>query len=726
MPLSPEQEAKLFLEAIALAPAERGAFLASLSLPPEDLRHLERLWTEEDPTGEHLEQIVRQEMSAWAGTTNIQPGDRIGRFHILEPLGHGGTGDVYLVEFEEAGSLRQAALKLIRPGLLPASQWAVWNRERRYSALVNHPYIALLIEAGAIDSGGPFLLMEYVEGQRIDQYSQSLPLDATVRLFDKVCEAVAAAHRKLVVHRDLKPANILVRADGLPKLLDFGIAEVIGNPQQPLDAATRSYASPEQLAGKACTTASDVYSLGIILAKLIGADAPADLKAIASKASQPDPDHRYEGVPELRTDLQRWLNRLPVPAYSQSPGYRLRCLLRRHWLVSAAALIALAGISLALALAWQQYQKAHQRFGQLRQLASVAIFDFDDSIRNLPGALPARQLVLENALKYLSNLEQAAQEDPSVLEDLASAYQKVAFLQMSGSNASLDHYRASLSNLKRSFDLRTRLRHTLRKDPKTRTAYATLLTQLAALSRATMDVPGSEAYLDQALTYTREWNKENPDSSQALEALIYAELEQTRRLRRQGPQAALDQQRIVANLLENLRRKSGPTPSTLKLTGDIYRTLGLLETGTHHKREAIAAFQKSIQAGVEWHSHHPGIPTIRGLANSYYDAILGLLQFAPDTLALVQSYERSHNALINRPDLPDPQADFWVQHRLNLQSAQAHLAVALGQREAAEQKLEALARALDQVIQGGEGAFWASVERVRIATTLAQLRRPRR
>ncbi|MCX6609392.1 MAG: hypothetical protein NTW74_00905, partial [Acidobacteria bacterium] len=223
-----------------------------------------------------------------------------------------------------------------------------------------------------------------------------------------------------------------------------------------------------------------------------------------------------------------------------------------------------------------------------------------------------------------------------------------------------------------------------------------------------------------------QWQREAPDSDPALDALIYAELEQTRRLRRQSPQAALDQQRSVAQLVEKLRKRSGSAASVLKLTGDIYRTLGLLEGGTHHEPEAIAAFRKATEAGLEWHSRHPGIPSIRGLANTYSDAIFSLLPFAPASMPQVQAYAKAYVALMSRGDLPDAQAEFWIQHRLNLQSAQAHITVALGNRQLAEKELEAVGRALDAVIRNGEGTFWASVERVRVATTLAQLRRPQR
>ena len=201
----------------------------------------------------------------------------IGPYRILRELGHGGMGTVYLAARADEQFQKRVALKVIRSGADSAVVVSHFKRERQILASLDHPNIAGLLDGGTTDEGLPYLVMEYVEGEPLLAYcdSRSLPIWERLKLFQAVCSAVQYAHRNLVVHRDIKPGNILVAVDGTPKLLDFGIAKLL-NPELAGEAATATamvmtpeYASPEQARGDRITTATDVYSLGVVLYELL-------------------------------------------------------------------------------------------------------------------------------------------------------------------------------------------------------------------------------------------------------------------------------------------------------------------------------------------------------------------------------------------------------------------------------------------------------------------------
>lgn len=347
-------------------------------------------------------------------------------YRLLQRLGAGGMGVVYLAERSHGGFVQKVALKLLNP-VAEASQElrARFARERELLARLDHPGIARLLDGGILADGRPFLAMEYVEGERVDVHAARLPLDERIALFVRICEAVAEAHRCLVIHRDLKPANILVDARGQPRLLDFGIARLIdedsaaaGDTRTGQQALTLAYASPEQLACQPLTTATDVYSLGAVLYQLVcgqlpfaeidnpaglynaiantdvpppsrrlradgaprrrGRAVPADIDAIVLKALRKEPDRRYPSVAALAEDLRRYLEHRPVSARAGERGYRMRRLLRRNaWPLAAAALVLLSvlGGLLASVLALRE-AKAQQALAERRGRELQRIVDF--------------------------------------------------------------------------------------------------------------------------------------------------------------------------------------------------------------------------------------------------------------------------------------------------------------------------------------------------------------
>ncbi|MEM1183167.1 MAG: serine/threonine-protein kinase, partial [Acidobacteriota bacterium] len=362
--------ANVVLNVLELEPTLRKTYLQTLG-DPELQREVER-WirrTEDDAT------VV----DAPRRPEGVEPGQRLGPYRIVEPIGAGGMGVVLLAEREDDQFERQVAIKVLRTGFNVPELIQRFVIERQILAQLEHPHIAALYEGGTTADGRPYLVMEHVDGRPIHQFcdEQRLSVDERVRLMIKVCDAVAYAHSRLVIHRDLKPSNLLVNDAGEPKLLDFGIAKLLDPDAFPMTVAhtqtgqapmTPHYASPEQVRGAEVTTASDVYSLGVILYRLLAGRLPhhesghsreallkaiedtrpsrpsdavledtapgddevsrltgttrqalnrrlaGDLDSIVLKALRPEAGHRYRTPTELARDLERHLDGLPVEA----------------------------------------------------------------------------------------------------------------------------------------------------------------------------------------------------------------------------------------------------------------------------------------------------------------------------------------------------------------------------------------------------------------------------
>jgi serine/threonine-protein kinase len=336
-------------------------------------------------------------------------GRRIGNYRLIRKVGEGGMGAVYEAERADEQYEQRVAVKLIKRGMDSDAIVRRFRRERQILASLDHPNISRLVDGGITERGEPYFVMEFVEGRPIHEFANEHQLDthARVELFRGVCAAVAYAHRNLVVHRDLKPSNIMVTPDGTVKLLDFGVARLLRDPEsdagQTLTQAgfrvlTPEYASPEQLRGERVSTTSDVYSLGVVLYELLTGQTPFRLndspvamaKALELEPTRPseaitvgkrgaladrarlrrllageldnivlmalrkEPERRYSSVDQLGEDLRRYLEGLPVFAQRDTAGYRLRKLVQRHRAASAgAAIVVLVLIGGIITTSWQ-------------------------------------------------------------------------------------------------------------------------------------------------------------------------------------------------------------------------------------------------------------------------------------------------------------------------------------------------------------------------------------
>ena len=416
--MTPERWAaaqELFEAAVALPDHARAAYVAAHAADA-DLAALVDGMLEADALergGEPLEAVVRQAMVETAGAPRPAP-ERLGPYKIVRMLGEGGMGAVYLAERDDDEFMQQVAIKVAR-GLLDPERVRQFRTERQILAWLEHPNIARLLDGGTTADGLPYLVMEHVEGQPIDAYCNERRLDVTARLhlFLDVCDAVSHAHRSLIVHRDIKPSNIMVTDDGVPKLLDFGIARLAleGGPDAsagggPHGMMTPYYASPEVVRGGQVTTAADVYALGVLLHELLTGTRPlrfrtmtseevervvchvdprppslaardtdgqgpppgdraaarqttpealaarlaGDLDAIVARALHKDQAARYASVDTFAADIRAALDHRPVSARPQTWRYVAGRFVGRHRWATAAAVTAAVAVSAAAVL----------------------------------------------------------------------------------------------------------------------------------------------------------------------------------------------------------------------------------------------------------------------------------------------------------------------------------------------------------------------------------------
>jgi serine/threonine protein kinase len=319
-------------------------------------------------------------------------GSRYGPYRLLKVIGRGGMGAVYLAERVDGDVTQRVAIKLLPFGASDFQRERFLQESQILSAL-SHPHIARMLDAGRLDNGEPFLVMEYIDGKPIDVFTAGLSVRDKLTLFLKVCTAAGYLHRNLVVHRDLKPGNILVTAQGEPKLLDFGIAKILGSATDPtmtrIRILTPDYASPEQVSGSRVSSATDVYSLGAVLYRLLtgkpahefddrssetivqvvtarevtrpsqwAPELKGDLEFILLKALSKDPQQRYATAELFGKDLQAFLESRPVSARTVNAWYRRLKFLPRHWLFVGAPVLAITSFSAGLAVAKKNNARA--------------------------------------------------------------------------------------------------------------------------------------------------------------------------------------------------------------------------------------------------------------------------------------------------------------------------------------------------------------------------------
>jgi serine/threonine protein kinase len=525
----------LFDAAGGLSPSERPTMLERECEDEELRREVEELLRARDEADDFILRPAFESCLGRGGETGA--GARIGSYEIVRQIGRGGMGTVYLAARADDEYRTHVAIKLVAAGLRSQEIVRRFRNERQILASLDHPNIARLLDGGTTAGGMPYFVMEYVDGRSLVDYCdrKRLSIPERLRLFQKVCAAVQHAHQNLVVHRDLKPSNILVTNEGEPKLLDFGIAKLLdptgssGGPDETATSAramTPDFASPEQVRGEPITTASDIYSLGVVLYRLltgrhpyristatpreiervvcetvsekpsdavVESDASADddttrlsaseasvaraatperlrrilrgdLDNIVLMAMRKEPARRYATAAELSEDLRRYLEGMPVRARRDTVAYRARKFVARHKVgVAAAALAVVALVATSLVAVWEahparvQQARAERRFGDVRQLARSLLFEIHDSVQDLAGSTPTRQLLVTRALEYLDSLARESQDDPELRRELATAYEKVGDIQGNPYVANLGDTEGALASYEKALAIREEL-----------------------------------------------------------------------------------------------------------------------------------------------------------------------------------------------------------------------------------------------------------------------------
>jgi len=461
---------EIFAEALELPPKERRGHLDEACGEDSDLRsQVEELLESHDAAGDFLVNPALPPPSK-----DPESGWVVGPYRTLRELGRGGMGAVYLGQRADEAFQKQVALKVIKRGMDTDEILRRFRNERQILANLDHPGIARLLDGGSTEDGRPYFAMEHVDGLPVDRYCKKnrLTTRQRLKLFRQICDAVQFAHQNLIVHRDLKPNNILVTAEGQPKLLDFGIAKLLDPGAVPHTVIstgqrgrllTPDYASPEQIHGKPVTTASDVYSLGVLLYEILTGSRPyhlesrspqeisqavekqhppkpstvvhraatvaepiargpaapdddlrklsrqlkGDLDTIVMMAMHKEPGRRYASAEQLSEDLRRHLVGLPVVAREDTPLYLLGKFMRRNKGASVAALLL---VCLTVVMTWQRFQIAEER-DRARQERSKAeqirdfllgVFEIADPGQTRGETITARE-ILEAGTQRLSS-----------------------------------------------------------------------------------------------------------------------------------------------------------------------------------------------------------------------------------------------------------------------------------------------------------------------------------
>ena len=437
--------------AVALDPGQRASFLQDLGNADPNLREeLESLLAQDSDSGNLFKTSA---MFAVEPGPERDPmiGRRLGPYQVVDLLGVGGMGEVYRAFRADDVYKQQVAIKLVRAGRDSSQVFGRFKTERQILATLDHPNIARLLDGGATQEGIPYLVMELIEGRPIDEYCDSNKLNVSQRLslFAKVCGAVQYAHSRLIVHRDLKPGNILVTGQGQPKLLDFGIAKILdpgvlgeapAATMTMVRVLTPAYASPEQVKGETITTASDVYSLGVILYELLTGHHPyrlgkrdvdsishavvagepekpssvirraepaaspnqpeitpaavsatregspeklrrrlaGDLDTIVLMALRKEPARRYASAEQFGEDIRRHMESLPVVARNDTAGYRASKFIARHRVGVAAGTAVILTVLAGLGITLYEARIARQQAEIARQQRAQSELRFND------------------------------------------------------------------------------------------------------------------------------------------------------------------------------------------------------------------------------------------------------------------------------------------------------------------------------------------------------------
>lgn len=483
-----KQVEQIFFKAIELPQDKRPSFLlAECGDDSELFYEVESLLHQEDETGAMMKTIISHAADSFTqkGIENLK-GKRIGAYRLIDLIGKGGMAEVYKAVRDDDQYQKQVAIKLIR-GERTFLIGRFWH-ERQILANLEHNNIARFLEGGTTSEGIHYLVMEFIEGDPITVYCNhhNLTIRQRLELFRHVCNAVQYAHRNLVIHRDLKPSNIFVTSNGVPKLLDFGIAKLL-NPEMVEDFPTATvtsfrimtpeYASPEQVLAQQVTTATDVYSLGAVLYELLTTERAHQLNThsiteieevvckkdpelpssavrriqstdseekinakkrlsrefvreldnIVLKAMEKDPQRRYNTAAQFGEDVARYLDGVPILARTSTIGYRASKFVRRHRTavsIAAVVVLMLAGFAIAMTIQASRIANERDRANQVTQFL-VKLFEVSNPSESKGNSVTARELLDASSHKIETDLRNQPEVQAALMETMGRVYENL-------------------------------------------------------------------------------------------------------------------------------------------------------------------------------------------------------------------------------------------------------------------------------------------------------------
>lgn len=698
---------EVFVETVSLPRDERDSFLANHApFIQSEVRELIKSHEEADDF------IIEAAAVELGFSEDVNIGQQIDDYKIVALIGEGGMGNVYLAE--RVGFEQKVALKLIKRGMDSRAVLKRFKLERQILSRLNHPNIAKLLDGGETPDGLPYFVMEYIEGQPITKFCDEHQIDVNARLelFQKVCNAITYAHQNLIIHRDLKPSNIIVTADGTPKLLDFGIAKLLDDEIEHTATVGRmftpEYASPEQISGIPITTATDVYSLGVVLYELLSGVRPfnsksknyaeivnlvltaepvrpsyawqdaetprridteknksitasprprnaasisSDIDNIILKALRKESESRYQAVGDFSADIRRHLQGFPVTATADSFRYRFSKFFKRNTrTVVAGSIISLLVFVISGIAVWQavvannERAKAEHRFNDVRKLANSVIFEYQDAISNLSGATEISEKMLNDAVVYLDRLSLESVDDIELQLELAKAYVKVGDIQGNTFNANRSRFDLAEESYQKARALNERVLEKKPTDSNILKQLAENYSKIAALKRIQGNLEESVKYYQKTADFFRRLLDENPNDNAALTAFASTQINIA--TQREEPNQVEESLRICREAVEIYEKLLATDPSNKSLKS---RRLG----GYDALADVLMA-----------------VPEKRNEALNLYHKIIELLEeelrAKPDDINIRERIALTHSYVADALNLTGKETEAYAEYKKSL------------------------------------------------------------
>jgi serine/threonine protein kinase/tetratricopeptide (TPR) repeat protein len=760
-----EKVRDLLDSSLELPQPQRSKYLDEHCPDPQVRRSVEALIESYEECATFLEKPAISNFSehdpSWSGRW-------LGPYKLLDEIGAGGMGRVYRAVRADNEYNQNVAIKIISGVFVSKQLVNRFRAERQILASLNHPNVARLLDGGTTKEGLPYLVMEFVEGTPIDEYCDAhrLPLRKRLELFVQLCSAVQYAHQNLIVHRDLKPGSILVTRDGTAKLLDFGIAKIlqpvgqgIGREQTAtLQPMTPGYASPEQLENKPVTTASDVYSLGVVLYLLLtghrrylkslgsahdraqanASEAPirpsvaigrtesiaggdkhtaiativkdrqaqsidrlrreltGDLDAIVLKSLEKDCARRYRFAEQFADDIRRYLEGQPVQACLPTLRYRAAKFVRRNIVaVTAATIVAIAAITAlgliirAERIANKQRARAEARFNDVRKLANSLLFDVHDSIQNLPGSTPARELIVKKALEYLDSLAKEAANDVTLQRELGTAYEKVGDVQGQFYAENLGLPQAALESYKKALAIRTALVRVEPRDVENQRQLAAIDGKLGNIEWITGDPKAAAESSRRGLEVSQAVSAASPSnrSDRKLLATSYLDYGWKQGAGEGDYAAGIASCHRAITILEDLLRQDAADKDARTSLTTAYSRLGTFLESSGRFPEALSVFQMAFALREKLFASDPtNTKNRRYLASSHINIGNVLAEMNDPRGALL--HQQKALAMMESLSAEDPQNVQLRQDRAGVLGNIGSQLTVIGNENAAEHSLQ--------------------------------------